>query len=46
MDSITISIISIATLFVLMAIGVPIFVSLGVVSIAGIILLQGFEADQ
>jgi C4-dicarboxylate transporter DctM subunit len=44
MDSTTISIISIATLFVLMAIGVPIFVSLGVVSIAGIISLQGFEA--
>jgi C4-dicarboxylate transporter, DctM subunit len=44
MDSTTISFIIIASLFALMAIGVPVFVSLGVASVVGIVLLQGFEA--
>lgn len=44
MDSTMISFIVIASLFALMAIGVPVFVSLGVASVIGIVLLQGFEA--
>lgn len=44
MDNTTISIISVILLFALMAIGVPIFVTLGVASVAGIVLLQGFDA--
>ena len=44
MDTITISILAIVFLLAMMAIGVPIFVALGVSSVIGIILLQGFEA--
>jgi len=44
MDSVTISISAILFLLAMMAIGVPIFVALGVSSVIGIILLQGFEA--
>ena len=44
MDSVTISILAIVFLLGMMAIGVPIFVALGVSSVIGIILLQGFEA--
>ncbi|QGG80492.1 TRAP transporter large permease subunit [Litorivicinus lipolyticus] len=44
MDSTTISILVIATLFSLMAIGAPVFVSLGLASVVGIVLLQGVEA--
>ncbi|MEK9985513.1 MAG: TRAP transporter large permease subunit, partial [Opitutae bacterium] len=44
MESVSISILSITILLVMMAIGVPIFVALGVSSVAGIILLQGFDA--
>jgi len=44
MDSVTISIAAILFLLAMMAIGVPIFVALGVSSVIGIILLQGFEA--
>jgi C4-dicarboxylate transporter, DctM subunit len=44
MDTTMISFLVIASLFVLMAIGVPVFVSLGVASVVGIVLLQGFEA--
>ena len=44
MDSVTISISAILILLVMMAIGVPIFVALGVSSVIGIVLLQGFEA--
>jgi len=44
MDTVTISIICISSLFVMMAIGVPVFISLGVSSVIGVILLQGFDA--
>ena len=44
MDSVTISILAIVFLLGMMAIGVPIFVALGVSSVIGIILLQGVEA--
>lgn len=44
MDTTMISFLVIASLFILMAIGVPVFVSLGVASVVGIVLLQGFEA--
>ena len=44
MDSVTISIFAILFLLAMMAIGVPIFVALGVSSVIGIVLLQGFEA--
>lgn len=44
MDTTMISFLVIASLFMLMAIGVPVFVSLGVASVVGIVLLQGFEA--
>jgi len=44
MDTTTISFLVIASLFILMAIGTPVFVSLGMASVLGIVLLQGFEA--
>jgi C4-dicarboxylate transporter DctM subunit len=44
MDNVTISILSICVLFAMMFIGVPIFVALGVSSVVGIVLLQGFDA--
>lgn len=44
MDTVTISILVIAALFILMAIGTPVFVALGLSSVVGIILLQGFDA--
>ncbi|MDC1319486.1 TRAP transporter large permease subunit, partial [Litorivicinus sp.] len=44
MDTVSISILCVCALFVMMAIGAPVFVSLGVSSIVGILLLQGFDA--
>lgn len=44
MDTVTISIICISSLFFMMAIGVPVFISLGVASVVGVIMLQGFAA--
>jgi C4-dicarboxylate transporter DctM subunit len=44
MDTVTMSILAIAALFAMMAIGVPVFVALGVSSAVGIFLLQGFDA--
>jgi len=44
MDTATMAILAIAALFAMMAIGVPVFVALGVSSAIGIFLLQGFDA--
>ena len=44
MDTATMSFLAIAALFAMMAIGVPVFVALGVSSAIGILLLQGFDA--